>query len=168
MTALINRYQPTKLEQKLYTAPRAARILGIKTNQVEFVYPCNDGCLVGLFNDSIFIKKVEFVKLMAGDRQNRSKSLIVTPNAFDDTAYTVRNEDKETTYRVETYQGHMSCSCKDYENLSNDFNTPKVSCKHIYAVLNQLGCTDLREYIESNKAEKDYQEREEIRHLAYN
>lgn len=45
----------------------------------------------------------------------------------------------------------MNCTCKDYENLTNDFGTPKVSCKHIYAVLGHLGHASLNEYVKHNK-----------------
>lgn len=150
MTAItINRYVPSQLESKLYTENRVCRILKIKKADIEFVYPCENGCLVGFWTHTKFIPKSEFTALLVGDRKNRSKSLTVTPNAFDSTDYTVRNEDKGTIYRVETYQGYMNCTCRDYENLSNDFNTPKVSCKHIYAVLNNLGYASLKDYIAS-------------------
>lgn len=167
MTAItITRYIPTTLETKLYTLTRAAKILGIKTSQIEFIYPMTDGCLIGLWNDSIFIKKVEFVKLLGLERKARSRQLVVTPNAFNDNTYTVRNEGKNTAYRVETYQESISCTCQDYQNLTRDFNTSKVLCKHGYAVLNTLGFASLKEWINDN--EQRYEEREDIKHLAYN
>lgn len=145
----VNRYQPTPLETKLYTVSRAARILKLKREQIEFIYPCKDGCLVGLWNDSIFIQKAEFIKLLSSDRRQRSKALKVTENVFDNTVFTVRNENKGTAYRVETHQDYINCSCKDYDNLSQDLGTKKVSCKHIYAVLGFLGHSSLNEYVEA-------------------
>lgn len=167
MTVTINRYQPTALENKIYTVTRAAKLLGIKSNQVEFIYPMNGGCLVGLFNDSVFIKKVDFVKLVSGDRQNRSKGLTVTQNAFNPSVFTVRNEGKNTLYSLETHKNHISCSCPDHQNLVEDFGTQKVACKHVYALLNHLGLTDLREYIKLNEGEENYKAMEDYQHLGY-
>ncbi len=147
----VNRYQPTTLETKLYTVSRAARILKLKRDQIEFIYPCSDGCLIGLWNDSVFISKVEFIKLLSTDRRQRSKALKVTENVFDNTVFTVRNENKGRAYRVEAHQDYINCGCKDYENLSQDLGTNKVSCKHIYAVLGFLGHSSLNEYINHNK-----------------
>lgn len=163
----ITRYIPNTLEKKLYTLSRAAKILKIKKDDIEFIYPCNDGCLVGTWNDAIFIKKIEFVKLLGLERKQRSNGLVVTPNAFRDNSYTVRNENKNTLYMVKTNQESIPCTCADYNNLTHDFNSSKVVCKHGYAVLNSLGYGCLKDWIKDNE-QWQYEEREDIRHLAYN
>lgn len=154
----VNRYEPTALETKLYTLNRAARILKLKRDQIEFIYPCSDGCLVGLWNDSVFIPKAEFIKLLSSDRRQRSKSLKAVPNLFNSELFVVRNENKSTVYKLECHEDHIDCECQDYKNLVNDFGHNKVACKHVYAVLTKLNFSSLADYI--THREKRYEEPE--------
>ncbi|MEA5511976.1 hypothetical protein VB715_19570 [Crocosphaera sp. UHCC 0190] len=155
---MINRYKPTALENKLYTVSRAARILKLKSNQIEFVYPCEGGCLIGLWNDAVFIKKADFLGLLSGDRRQRSKALKVTQDLFRSEFYRVRNHDKNSLYMLECHDDNIECECQDYKNLVNDFGNSKVACKHVYAVLSKLGYGTLNDYIKGQ--EKRYVEPE--------
>ncbi|MGK7957464.1 MAG: hypothetical protein AB4063_19750 [Crocosphaera sp.] len=167
MTALINRYQPTTIETKLYTLSRTCRILKCKKDNIEFIYPTATGVIVGFWTYTKFIEKAKFTALLAGERKNRSKGLIVTENAFDDGTFTVRNESKNTSYIVKQNLDSLPCTCQDFENLSNDFGTNQVLCKHGYAVLNSLGFGTLRDYLQFTQDEQQRLEKEEYKTLQY-
>jgi hypothetical protein len=147
----VNRYQPNTLEAKLYTEGRVKRILKIKKADIEFIYPCEGGCLVGIWNDAVFIKKADFLALLSGDRKNRSKGLTVTQDAFNSDFFRVRNDSSNSLYLVSLEAKTVRCECKDWQNQSLDFNTEKVACKHSYAVLFALGYGSLKEYIEHSE-----------------
>lgn len=90
--------------------------------------------------------KVHFVQL----RQARAKALVATQNVFNPNIFTVRNETKGTAYTVNFFTGGVVCECEDWKNQSQFFGL--AACKHIYATLNQLNFSSLRDYIEQRKA----------------
>jgi hypothetical protein len=155
MTA-IKRYIPNTLETSLYTEGRVKRILKVKSSEIEFIYPCEGGCLVGLFNNAEFIEKEKFLGLLVGDRKIRSKSLAVTQDAFKSDFFRVRNDNSNSLYLVSLEDNYIKCECKDWDNQSHDFNTRRVACKHVYAVLQHLGYGSLRDYLQHS--ENRYQE----------
>lgn len=169
----IYRYVATQLENKLYTIARAAKILGLKRNDIEFVVAINNEyCLVGLFNESVKIHKSEFIKLLVADRQKRTHNLTATENAFNPLQYTVRNLDRNSTYQVKLQDDHIICECQDYENLVKDFGTNKVACKHVFKVLSSLGFGSLRDYLHDKEQynEQQYQrylQEQDYQHLRY-
>lgn len=145
----INRHS-VKTENYLYSVSRTANILGIKENQIEFVMLLDDGrILVGLFNDRRYLTKKDYLTKFAEERKERSQreDLSVTQFINDDTRYTVRNNVKNKTYQIQLYYDSLKCSCPDYEISSDVLQTPQVACKHIYSVLNTLGCSSLKDYV---------------------
>jgi hypothetical protein len=143
----VTRRETTQNERYVYSASRAARILGVK--EVEFVYVCGNGkVLVGLFNDSIYLSEQDFKVSYAKERQERAKGLQVTKMVKDDHSYTVRNENK--VYEVKCKADSITCSCPDHAHSIEVFGSEKVACKHVYAVLNELGYTSLASYLRGN------------------
>lgn len=62
--------------------------------------------------------------------------------------YTVRNPHKGTEYSVLPLMEHLTCTCPDYNNQSIAFDTEKIACQHIFAVLNHLQFSSIAEYAE--------------------
>jgi hypothetical protein len=151
----INRRKMSQDECYLYSQARASRILGVKPSEIEFVYVCGDGrILVGLYNDSVYLSDREFKIAYGEERKARAKELIVTKRLDMKSGYTVRNESSKSAYKVKAFIDGLVCECPDYEISSQVMNSDKVACKHIYAVLGQLGYSSLREYIKGQKADK--------------
>lgn len=59
--------------------------------------------------------------------------------------YVVRNPKKDSQYIATPTPTGIECACDDYKNQVQFFG--KGCCKHGYAVLAQLGFSDLRSYI---------------------
>jgi hypothetical protein len=173
MTVKINRYQPTALENKIYSESRAARILNLKKSEIEFVVAINENeCLVGLFNKSVRLSKSQFIGIMVSDRKSRSNYLDVTRNINNPWRFTVRNDSSESSYQLYADADHIKCECKDYQYLSEDFGTQKVACKHIFAVLGHLNFDSLKDYIKYNEEyyedlRKNHEEREDYNLMAH-
>jgi hypothetical protein len=146
----ITRTQLTENQKYLITKSRAARILGLKENEIEFVYLMPNGkeVLVGLFNSSVKIKLSEFKSSYASERKDRSKGLIPTKRVEVPGTYTVRNQTKQSTYKVQCFEDHIECNCPDYDTSKQVFESVTVACKHIYSVLNEIGVSSLVEYIQ--------------------
>jgi hypothetical protein len=157
----INRTPFTENDRYVFTKGRAAKILGLKESDIEFIYLCpntenGEGeILVGLFNRSVKIARIEFVKLYAEDRKARAKGLEVTPRYDSPSSYTVRNNGRNTTYKVTCYSAYVHCTCPDFETSTQIFKTNQVCCKHGYATLSYLKHGSLNEYIKSLKVKKD-------------
>lgn len=148
----ITRYQPTQSEQFIYTKASAAKLLGLKVTDIEFVYPMEgDRCMVGLFNDGIILTKAEFIKVMTSDRKARSRQIKVTQNVFKPEVFKARNDSR--TYNVELYRDCITCQCEDYQGQASAFNSQQVACKHSYAVLNHLGYGSLKDYLKYQKSQ---------------
>ena len=103
--------------------------------------------LVGLYNTSVKLDQAEFKKLFVSDRQARSKSLTVTKHLNSSLNYTVWNEDNGHRYQVNLTSNAVRCECPDYHKQLQAIG--KACCKHAYALLGQLGFTNLTDYIES-------------------
>ncbi|PHV61065.1 SWIM zinc finger family protein [Cyanobacterium aponinum] len=144
----IARREMTQNDRYIYTKARAARLLGVKENQIEFVYVCGNGqVLIGLFNDSMYLTEREFKVSYGQERKERSQGMKITQRLDDDFTFTARNENKQTAYKIECYTDGMKCNCPDYEISTQVMNTHKVACKHIYAVLGHLGFGNLKDYL---------------------
>jgi len=92
-----------------------------------------------------FISKQTFKRHFAEHRQAAARALTATRDVFQPQIFRVRNESKGTFYTVKTFTGGVLCDCEDFKNQSQFFG--KACCKHAYAVLYELGFTDLRDYI---------------------
>jgi SWIM zinc finger len=92
-----------------------------------------------------FISKYAFKVHFVDRRKAAARALTVTPNLFLSHIFTVRNETKATTYKVNVQIGGILCECDDFSNQAQFFG--KACCKHAYAVLNHLGFASLADYI---------------------
>jgi hypothetical protein len=147
----IQRREMTSDDRYVYSQSRAAHILGVKENQVEFVYVCGNGqVLVGLFNDSVYLTEQDFKISFAEERKARGKGFKVTKMVKDDHSYSVRNESKQSVYEVKCKADSITCTCPDYDIISQVFNSKKVACKHVYSVLGELGYDSLASYLKGN------------------
>lgn len=63
--------------------------------------------------------------------------------------YEVRNEEKETSYWVETRPDGIFCTCDDCNNQLQFWG--KACCKHGYAVLAHIGYESLSAYLMAQK-----------------
>ena len=100
----------------------------------------------------------EVKPIMEEKRLNSSKDLIVNEIVNEvGSHYLVKNPDKNTEYQVEPMIDHINCNCKDYQDQSIVFESKKIHCKHVFAVLNYLGFSKLSEYesfVDDQLAEK--------------
>lgn len=64
--------------------------------------------------------------------------------------FTVRNEEKGSSYPVELGSAGPVCECEDYHNQQRFFS--KGVCKHGYAVLQKLGYGSLTGYLSAQSA----------------
>lgn len=151
-TQAINRREMTQDDRYVYSMSRAAKILGIKENEVEFVYVVGNGqVLVGLFNNSVYLTEREFKVIYGEERKARAVGFKVTKRLDDKHSYSVRNEAKKSVYKVSCYTDHIMCDCPDHEISRQIFNSNKVACKHIYSVLGLLGFNSLNDYVKGKQ-----------------
>jgi hypothetical protein len=149
MNIQVTKREMTSDDRYIYSMSRAAHILKVK--EVEFVYVCSDNrVLVGLFNDSIYLTALDFKISYAEERKMRGTGFKVTQRVDKKHTYTVRNEDKNTTYKVETFADKIECACQDYKMTKSVMKSNKVACKHVYAVLGHLGYDSLQTYLKGN------------------
>jgi hypothetical protein len=92
-----------------------------------------------------FLSKRLFTQHFVDRRKAEARGLTVTRHAFEHSRFTVRNESKGTLYQVQATSSGLACECDDYQNQLRFFG--RGCCKHGYAVLTQLGYTDLRSYL---------------------
>lgn len=92
-----------------------------------------------------FVSLSAFKQHFVNRRKAAAKALTVTPSAFQAHIFTVLNESKGSRYTVQAFKGGVLCNCEDFKNQAQFFG--RACCKHAYAVLFQLGFTDLRDYI---------------------
>jgi hypothetical protein len=95
-----------------------------------------------------FISKKAFKQHFVDRRKAQAKGLTVTRNGFNSSAYSVRNEAKNTSYKVVLGNSKIACECEDYRNQTEFFGLGV--CKHGYAVLAQLGYSSLKDYINND------------------
>jgi hypothetical protein len=77
-------------------------------------------------------------------RRSQAQSLQVFRSSMVG-GYVVRNPHKDSQYIVTPTKQSIECACDDYQNQVQFFG--RGCCKHGYAVLAQLGFTDLRSYV---------------------
>lgn len=144
-------YEPTPLDQLLYTFAAAAQIIGIDINQIENLIPYELGCQVILKNKSwtVLIKKADFIVQFVNIRKARAKALIATQYIDEKSHWTVWNETNNNRYHVTLTEEFVYCECPDWQHQHEAFGHEKVCCKHGYAVLAQLGFNSLIDYLKS-------------------
>jgi hypothetical protein len=94
-----------------------------------------------------FISKKAFKQHFVDRRKAQAKGLAVTRNGFNSTTYSVKNEAKNSSYKVVLGSSAIACECEDYRNQTEFFG--RGVCKHGYAVLAQLGYSSLKDFVGS-------------------
>lgn len=118
----------------------------IERNEIKCITVLSDEkAKVSLKNgDSVTVTREEIKPVIENKRLESSKNLEVLMTGFN--TYLVINPDKQTEYIIEPRIDYLFCNCSDYKNQSYAFETSKVCCKHIFAVLGYLGFSSLKEY----------------------
>lgn len=144
-------YEPTPLDQLLYTFAAAAQIIGIDINQIDNLIPYELGCQVILKNKSwsILIKQTDFLVQFVNIRKARARALVATQYLDDNNQSTVWNEANNNRYHLTVTTEFIYCECPDWQRQHEVFGHEKVCCKHSYAVLARLGFSSLRDYLKS-------------------
>ena len=93
-----------------------------------------------------FVSKKRFLQHFADMRRARSRSLQVTPNAFDKNHFCCRGSQGDL-YDLVAFEDGILCTCIDYQNQQNLIPGKNKLCKHGYAVLTFLGFSSLRDYL---------------------
>jgi hypothetical protein len=91
-----------------------------------------------------FLSKKLFTQHFVDRRKSEAQNL-QTFKASMVGGYVVRNPQKDSQYIVTPTPTGIECACEDYRNQMRFFG--RGCCKHGYAVLAQLGYTDLRSYL---------------------
>ena len=115
------------------------------------------------------VTKTDVLDGIVRSRKKRSEHITVTNNG--DGSYKAYNPIKETSYTIKPYLDKVTCSCKDWCNLSISLDTEQVACKHVYSYLNYLGFGNLPEYIaEMNRLSSrlEQEQDEYLQRLEYN
>ncbi|MBW4553271.1 MAG: hypothetical protein KME35_19485 [Aphanocapsa sp. GSE-SYN-MK-11-07L] len=139
-------------ENLIYSASAAARILGIIYGQSRIVVR-EWFSVIWVWvpgHRPRFMSKAVFKHHFVERRKAAARALRVTQHIMNPTAFTVRNEDKGSTYTVQTIPTGLVCECEDYCNQVQFLG--QGCCKHNYAVLNHLGFKSLSSYLNATKA----------------
>jgi hypothetical protein len=90
-----------------------------------------------------FLSKKSFYLSFVEDRKARSRSIVITPNAFAHRVYTARNPTNGHAYTV-IMSDSVECQCADYR--AQIAFGGRGCCKHGYAVLSSLGFKSLSDW----------------------
>ena len=137
----------TTARNLIYSIAAAARILNIEKEEIKSLEIWQKVVLVKIHNQKArFISRQEFCQHFADWRKENSQSLLATPHVHNDELFTVYNPQKNTSYHVSLHPKELICNCGDWANQKEFIG--KACCKHCYSVLNYLGLSSLKEYIE--------------------
>ena len=132
----------------LYSKAAAARLLGVKVNEIAKLEIWAYVCFVHVKGKRpTFISKKAFKQHFVDFRIENSKFLCVTQASS--VWFRVVNPKKNTAYSVWAFADGLDCECEDYKNQVMFFNG-KACCKHCYAVLSWLGYNRLSHYISAH------------------
>ena len=98
-----------------------------------------------------FLSKKLFTQHFVDRRKSEAQNLQAIKASMVG-GYVVRNPLKDSQYVVTPMRDRIECACEDYKNQVRFFG--RGCCKHGYAVLAQLGYTDLRSYLEAQQWQK--------------
>lgn len=144
-------YQPTQLDELLYTVKSAARILQVKEEEIASLTPSQDKCLVE-FNHKpwqALIPQTEFINQFISDRRASSRPLMPTQQINNGRKWTVWNETDDSRYEVTLSADKVKCNCPDWQQQAAAFGHELVCCQHCYSVLAQLKYTSLKDYLKA-------------------
>ena len=131
------------LNHLIYSKVTAARIFGKQAQAIELD---RDRAVV-TFTDgtSAIASTAQFKQQFAENRRQAGKA-ITDVKQINEFTYRVKGQ-----YTVSVFPDALECDCQDWHNqLEVGINRP--TCKHCYAVLNQLGCTSLAEFVKTQEA----------------
>ncbi len=141
-----------------FTKAAALRILqaqGIAAKQVESIQIFRGSIQVTYTTKrgrcSTFLSKKAFYRDFVLFRQLGARSCTV--QRWGAGSYTNRYEvfsgKSEKIYTVELSAGIAMCGCRDYEEQQRQLGRAKPGCKHIMALMSQLGHASLQDYRDS-------------------
>ena len=126
----------------IYSKIAATRIFG---KQAQAVTVERDRAVVTFTDGSTATtSSAEFKKQFAENRRLAGEA-ISDVQQINDVTYRVKGE-----YTVSVFPDCLECDCQDWLNQL-EVGIKRPCCKHCYAVLNQLGCTSLAEFVEKQK-----------------
>lgn len=130
----------------VYNKKTIARTLDISPSRIEMILIKENQCSV-----TLKITPEEALNSIHQARKANSMGYSIIDNK-DGTYHAVAPEKKTNppyyNYQLVAKDKYIHCECTDYLVLSSTLNNPQVCCKHVYALLNHLGCSDLSEYIQ--------------------
>ena len=121
----------------IYSRTAAGRIMGLQWFEVEILAIQQTDVLVETKAGRFTIEKQQFRDDFVQYRKDGAKTLIATRE--DENSWIVKNPERGSYSSVNIVNGIPLCSCEDYASHGK-------ACKHIYAVLNQMGFDSLRDY----------------------
>lgn len=129
----------------LYSVAAARRILGIYYPEIKVAIQVWAKVILVISDGRRprFISKKVFKQHFVDRRKQEAKALEVTPNGYH--AFTVTNPRIGSEYKVQSENDAIYCSCEDYKNQLSFWG--KAACKHSYAVLFNMGYSDLSQYL---------------------
>ena len=144
-------YQPTQLDELLYTIKSAARILQVPEEEIASLTPSPEKCLVEFNNKpwQALIPQREFLNQFISDRRASSRSLMPTQQINKGRKWTVWNETDDSRYEVTLSSEKVQCNCPDWRQQAEAFGHELVCCQHCYSVLAQLKYTSLKDYLKA-------------------
>lgn len=138
--------------QLVFSASAVRRLLavasgvGVRVQEwFKVVWVCVEGKRPTLISKKVFLAH------FAEWRKAQSRPLQVTKHIARSDLFTVRNETKASTYKVQCYTGGVMCECEDYKNQAHILG--RACCKHGYAVLAKLGFSSLSDYIRGSTSQ---------------
>ena len=142
--------QQKTVDDLLYSTSAAARILGINYQDIQKLQVSHEGILVKVIGKRLMIISKDIFKQHFVDwRKSRTDELIAVQDAKIPSAWDVYNPHKETWHRLHCYSNQITCTCEDWENQMRLL--PMQSCKHTYKILEILGFSSLRDYLNARR-----------------
>lgn len=96
-----------------------------------------------------FMSALAFRQHFVAWRKAQAKALQVTCHSAAPHIFHVKNQSKNSVYRVTLVVGGLLCECEDFKNQAQFFG--KACCKHGYAALGYLGFETLSDWIEQRR-----------------
>jgi E3 ubiquitin-protein ligase DOA10 len=90
-----------------------------------------------------FISKAKFTQHFVDRRKAQSKDIQAIQNS--ESKFTAFNPESGSRYSVDVSRSMIACSCEDYRNQITFLG--RGCCKHGYAVLEFLGFSSLKDYL---------------------
>lgn len=104
-----------------------------------------------LDDEKILVTKNQLIPIVKETRRESAKDLSIVDKTHHGIYY-VPSSKHNTLYRVREDEGRLTCECYDYQNLNEQVTDRQMGCKHVYAVLSELGYSSLEKYIEDSRS----------------